>query len=201
MSEDQSTMADEIATKLTEQAAPATEAPAEKPKEPTIMEQLAKLKELRKEGPLSLSQELLATRLQKKITAQTRNQKTQRKMFETYFLEPQKKRHEKLMKRVDIVREQIGKADFKMLRDIFTVNTPEQKDDTGKVVQAASSQVNYEGLLKEALNVIAMQREGRMEAGLRKRSTGRSSDRRAHRTLIKFLHDRSEEEAARAAAK
>jgi len=190
---------EELANAIKEETPATTE--AEKPKEPTIMEKLAALKELRKKGPLSLSQELQASRLQKKITAQERQKKAQRKMFETYFLEPQKKRHEKLMKRVGVVREQIGRADFKMLRDIFTVNTPEQKDETGKVIQAASSRVNYEGLLLEAANVIAMQREGRIEAGLRKRTTGRSSDRKAHRSLIKFLHDRTAEEAARAASK
>jgi len=167
----------------------------ETPKEPTPQEKVKALLEQRKEEGLSLSEELQLSRLQKKLKKAKRNQNAQREMFEKLFLGAQKKRVAKMMKQVRVARELIGREDYKMLRDIFTVKTEEKKDEKGNVLSPARTDVNYYGLLLESKNVIAMQREQRIKAGKRKRSTGRSSDRRAHKSLLNFLLNRNAEEA------
>lgn len=177
----------------------AAAAAAEKAKEPTAQDKLNVLLARQKEFHLSMKEELEISRLRKTIKAQTRSRKAQRSMFEEYFLKPQKKSHQKMMKQVRVVRDQIGRQDFRMLRDIFTQVTPEQKDEVGNVLQPASAQVNYPALLAEAKNVMVMQREHRIKAGLRKRTTGRSSDRATHKSTLDFLLKRNAEETVKAA--
>lgn len=175
-------------------------AEAEKAKEPTLQDKLNVLLKKKKENKsLSLKEEMQATRLAKQIKAQTRQRKAQRTMFEEYFLKPQKKQERKLMNEVRRMRDEIGRKDFQMLRDIFTVTVPEKKDEHGKVLEAETKQVNWYGLILEARNVIVVQREQRIKAGLRKRTTGRSSDRKSHKAAIGFLLKRNAEETLKAA--
>lgn len=178
---------------------PEAAAAAEKAKEPTAQDKLNVLLDRQKGFHLTMKEQMEMKRLRKTIKAQSRMRKAQRGMFEEYFLKPQKKSQAKMMKQVRVVREQIGRQDFKMLRDIFTQNTPEQKDEAGNVLQPASSQVNYQALLAESKHVIVMQREHRIQAGLRKRTTGRSSDRKSHKGTLNFLLARNAEETVKAA--
>lgn len=176
---------------LTPEAAEA--AATEKAKEPTAQDKLNVLLERQKGFHLTMREEMQMRRLKKEIKAGTRSRGSQREMINKYFIEPQKKKQEKLMKQVRVVKDQIGRKDFQMLRDLFTVQTPEQKDEAGKVIQPTSSYVNYEGLIAEAKNVIVMQREMRMVAGKRSRKSGRSSDRKSHKLAYAFLMDRNQE--------
>lgn len=203
MSEDQVTTevkADTVAgqdatvTMTPEAAAEAAKA-AEKAKEPTAQDKLNVLLARSKEYYLTTREELEMRRLKKQIKMGSRARAKQRTMVEKYFLEPQKKKNAKLMKQVEVAKSQIGRKNFQMLRDLFTVPVNEQKDETGKIIQPASSYVNYEGLIAESKNVIVIQREERINSGKRKRSTGRSSDRKAHKGALSFLLNRNQEAA------
>ncbi len=91
------------------------------------------------------------------------------------------------------LEKQIGSQDFKMLKQVCMVDIPEQKNEQGEVVQAARQELNKQALITEARNLIVLQREERIKKGLRKRTTGRSSDRSAHRSKVKFLSARAEQ--------
>lgn len=109
------------------------------------------------------------------------------------------KQHQRVNKRIRIeleaLEKTIGKKDFALLKDICTVNTPEQKNEKGEVVQEASKYVNKQALMREAKNLIVLQREERIKKGLRKRSTGRGSKRRNHASMVAFLTQRNIEAA------
>ena len=87
----------------------------------------------------------------------------------------------------------LGKEDYKTLRDICTIHTPEQKNEKGEVTAKAASFLNRKALLSEGRLILALKREQRITAGQRKRSTGSSSARKAHRATINFIHMRDAE--------
>jgi hypothetical protein len=93
----------------------------------------------------------------------------------------------------------IGIEDFKMLKEICTVVTPEVKNEQGEVTQAASKRLNKEALIVEAKNLIVLKRESRIEAGIRSRSSGRGSSRKAHSSSLKFILARNQTAAQEAA--
>lgn len=109
------------------------------------------------------------------------------------------KHYRRASKRIDTelrsLRRIIGKNDFALLKDICTVNNPEQKNDKNEVTQEASTFVNKKALMTEARHLIVLQREERMKNGLRKRSSGTSRERAAHNSMVRFLTSRNEEAA------
>ncbi len=85
----------------------------------------------------------------------------------------------------------VGKDAYNDLREICTIPIPEQKDKDGKVTEEASSYVNKYALINELRNLIVLKREDRIQAGKRKRSTGRSSQRKTHSGTVRLLNKRS----------
>lgn len=112
------------------------------------------------------------------------------KMFADYQAK-QRRSYLKVLSRVRVLKEEMGADDFNVLKDICTVRTPEVKNEAGEVTQEAKSQVNYQALLAEGRLVIALNRESRIKAGLRKRSSGNTSTRRNHSIIIKFIEARN----------
>ena len=94
----------------------------------------------------------------------------------------------------------LNPEDLKMLKQICTVNVPEQKNDKGEVTQKAYSYINKNALIGESRNAIALAREARILMGKRKRSTGRHSKRKAHRAALNLLAKRLEEHKAQESA-
>jgi len=156
----------------------------------TPAERLNELKALQKEGVLSTKQSLEMRKLNKVSSSAKKQQKSFQKMVKSWQ-ENQSKQNRRLMQSVKEVFDIIGKKNFKMLKDLYTVNVEEKKDDQGNVTQKASSYVNYVGLLQEAKHVIIVEREARIKAGKRKRTTGKSSKRSAHQLALRFLENRN----------
>lgn len=143
-------------------------------------------------GPVT--QMLRDGKVRKALLAQ-KNQQTDMKNY----IQRVVKQHRRVNKRINTelksLEKTIGRKDFALLKDICTVNTPEQKNDKGEVVQEASKYVNKGALMREARNLIVLQREERIKKGLRKRSTGRSSKRASHSSMVKHLTQRNIEAA------
>ena len=116
------------------------------------------------------------------------------KMFKRYE-ESQAKAQKQLNAKVRRLRNELGKEDFEVLKDICTIRTPEQKNDKGEVTQEASSVVNFRALFIEGRFALTLNREARILAGKRKRTTGRGSDRIAHKNLVNYINSRSSETA------
>jgi hypothetical protein len=131
----------------------------------------------------------ISNAMRKKMRAQ---QKSFQQMYKN-FEERREKDRLKLLKESKRMKDLIGREDYNALKDICTVHTPEQKDEKGEVTTKASSFVNHKALIEEAKLVLVLQREERIKAGLRKRSTGRSSDRQAHRSTMNFIHMRNDD--------
>lgn len=168
---------------------------------PTPKELLQKLKDDRKfQSGLTVSQQLEMRRLSKKLNGQSRQGAQFRAMFEQYN-KRQTDHARRMMTRVRVLADTIGRHNMRMLKDLFTVNVPEQKDAEGAVTQAAHTYINFDGLLVEGRNVIVMEREARMAAGQRKRTTGRHSRRTMHNSAYNYLMKRNETEAAKQVAR
>lgn len=89
------------------------------------------------------------------------------------------------------LKERVGKKEFALLKTLATVATPEKKDEKGEVIQKATSHLNHELLFQEGQNLITILRESRMKSGKRKRTTGRSSKRKAHRSRLNAIIERN----------
>lgn len=127
--------------------------------------------------------------MRKKMRAQQQSFQQMYKNFE----ERREKDRLKLIKESKRMKDLIGREDYNALKDICTVHTPEQKYENGQVTAKATSFVNHKALIEEAKLVLVLQREERIKAGLRKRSTGRSSDRQMHRSTMNFIHMRNDD--------
>lgn len=167
----------------------------------TAVGELTLLLQKQKQDGLNLREQLRRDRLKKQIVHGQRQRKHQNNMFRKMYIAPQRKQLNALMNRVGVIRSSISKQDFQLLRELFTVQVPEQKNESGEVTQAAASYVNWYGLLQEGKNVIVVQREERIKAGLRKRTTGRRSDRASHRSAIDLILKRNAEETIKEAQK
>lgn len=127
---------------------------------------------------------------QKKRMRQQQEQFAQ--MFKSYQEKQQKQR--KIFKRAALsLRNALCKEDYNNLKNICTVRVSEQKNEAGEVTRKASSYVDYRALAIEGRLTIAVQREQRIKSGHRKSTTGRSSDRKAQKNLMKFINRRNEE--------
>lgn len=114
------------------------------------------------------------------------------KMFQGY--EERRAKAEKKLKEESLrMKDLIGRTDYNVLKDICTIHTPEQKDEKGEVTAEASSFVNHKALIEEAKLLLVLKREERIKLGTRKRSTGRSSDRKAHGGLVNFINQRNDD--------
>jgi hypothetical protein len=102
-----------------------------------------------------------------------------------------RKRSAKFKEMLAQAEAQVGKDEYDALVAVCTVQVPEKKDKDGNVLQPASSNVNYRALLAEAKNLAVLQREKRIKAGERKRSTGRSSRRRRHSSTLQVILNRN----------
>jgi len=159
----------------------------------SIMDQLAALVEKRKTVGVTTLEEIRISQLKKQAKAMKRARNRHQKAMETLYIAPHRRRVNKLMFQVRAIKQALDPKDFAMLKDIFKVVTqPEVKDENGVVSQKEQSFVNWQGLVPEGRNVIAVQRQERIKAGVRKRSTGRSSDRSAHSSSMSHVYRRNE---------
>lgn len=62
-----------------------------------------------------------------------------------------------------------------------------------------TTRVNIRSLISELRNLSALNREERIQRGLRKRTTGRASDRKRHSATMEFIVKRNEQLKAQAA--
>lgn len=134
------------------------------------------------------------------VTAAPQPSKTQLKAFKKMqkqqnkaiakMMERNAKTKEKLNKELKTLKRKVGNDSWKVLTDICTVNVPEQKNDEGVVIQEANTYVNKYALLVEAKNLLVMMRQSRIDKGLRKKTSGSSSQRRAHKSKYDFLMGR-----------
>lgn len=89
-----------------------------------------------------------------------------------------------LKERLFKLKQQLGKEEFKLLKSLSTAEIPEQKNEAGEVTKPKSFHVNYDMMFAEAKNLNVLMRERRMVAGERKRTTGSSSKRKAHKSRL-----------------
>lgn len=128
------------------------------------------------------------TKKQKKSIAK---QEQQMKGLYARIRVQQQKARRKLKVQVALIRSSLGAEDFKNLKDICTQNIPEQKGPDGSVIQKSRSVVNYRALVVEGKQAIVLNREARILAGQRKRSTGRASQRKAHVGSLNYINLRN----------
>lgn len=142
---------------------------------------------------------------EKKLSkTQEKKNRRQNKSFTKRFIDMLQKNNEqriKLENKIERLRMALGKEEFAALKTIATVPVPEQKNDKGEITQEATTTINYGLLFYEGQNVLAIMKEGRIKAGTRKRTTGRSSRRKAHRARLKFINERNAQLTALANAK
>lgn len=127
--------------------------------------------------------------------AERRRMKRQGKSIRTFINQMHKnqaKQKHKFNVAANAVMQQLGYEEFDALVAICTVKQPETKDDKGNVTKKASEFVNWKALFAEAKNMVVLRREQRILRGERKRSTGRSSDRKRHKTSLKFIKERGD---------
>lgn len=121
------------------------------------------------------------------------------KVIVTMRHERQKKQN-RVNRQLKELEKQIGTDDFEAIKVMVTTFHPEQKDEKGNVVQQAHNAVNHKALLTEAKNFLILRRERRMKnienpdgtvtARTRKRTSGRSSDRKAHKIAYNHIIER-----------
>lgn len=165
-----------------------------KPAEPTTEEKIQAILAKRKEAPLSLKDSTELRKLKKQLKAIQVQRGYFQKMIGQWRRNDDKAK-KRLLSQVRAASKTLGAQNFSMLKDLYTQVVPEQKDDKGEVIQPATTTVNYQGLLVEARHAIVIEREARIKAGKRKKTTGRSSSRRDHRNTFNFLTRRNAEEA------
>lgn len=161
-------------------------------------EKLDNLLKLQKEEGLSVKQETEKRKLQKGLKMFKRQRNQFQKMLNKWRSQDSK-RQGTLLNATAAARREIGEKNFAMLKDLYTINVPEQKDETGNVTQQAQTVVNYPGLVRESKHVVAMERESRILAGKRSRRSGSSNTRRVHKSTMDFLLKRTAEETVRQA--
>jgi len=130
---------------------------------------------------------------EKKMAKMSKKSNKQIKKIMKMIQDNQRKNQVKMKEEIERMKISVGKENFNALKAICTIQIPEKKDEQGNVIQAAANQVNFQALEKEVKNLLVLQREKRILEGKRKRSTGRSSDRKAHKARYKFLLNRNKE--------
>lgn len=180
---------------LAEAMATEVEKKAEEVKpEPTTEEKIQAILTKRKTAPLSLKDSTELRILKKQLRAVQVQRGYFQKVIGQWRKNDEKARN-RLVRQIRAASKTLGKQNFAMLKDLYTQTTPEQKNEAGEITQAASSNVNYQGLLAEAKHAIVLERESRIKSGKRKKTTGRSSKRRNHKDTFNFLTKRNAEES------
>lgn len=163
--------------------------------ETQVVAQTETTQEAVKTEELTGMRKALAARKARKQALKRKKQESGFKTMIERYTSQQKRMSKRIKVEMKVLESTIGAEDFKMLKDICTNTIPEQKNEAGEVTQAAKRELNKHALMKEARNLIALQREERIKLGLRKRTTGRSSDRRRYKSEVAFLTQRNKEAA------
>lgn len=143
-------------------------------------------------------QKILASRKARKLAINRKQQESGFKKYINSIMARHKRVNKRITSELKVLKNIIGAKDFAMLQEICTVTTPEQKNEQGEVTQPERKDVNKQALMTEARNLIVLQREERIKKGLRKKTTGRTSKRSAHRSAVKYLTDRNKQAAQEA---
>lgn len=121
-----------------------------------------------------------------------RNQQAYKKQMEDY-IEFSKTKQAQEAKKFQILKERVGRNIYKNLKKASTVTIPEKKnEETGAVLEAERTVLDKDKFLRELNFAVIVLREDRILKGVRKRSTGRSSDRREHAAVIRHIKARAE---------
>jgi hypothetical protein len=131
-------------------------------------------------------------KMNKKQKKSVARQERQLKQLYARAKTEQERSRRKVRNSVAFLKSVLGAEDFNNLKDICSYNIPEQKGPDGSIVQAAKKGVNYRALIVEGNLVIAMNRESRILSGKRKRTTGRASKRKSHRSTVNYANMRSQ---------
>lgn len=126
--------------------------------------------------------------------AERRSMKKQSKRMQGFIKKLQdhnKKNRDKFNQTLAQLKSRLGVDEFNALQAICTIKQAEQKDAEGKVISEAQEFVNWRAFLAEAKNLLVLRKQARIAAGKRKKTTGRSSDRKKHRSSLKFLEERA----------
>lgn len=113
------------------------------------------------------------------------------------YMEFNRRAGAKQTKKFKILKGYVGKDIYNNLKKACTVTVPEQKNEAGEITQAAQTVVDQNKFLKELHFAIIVLREDRIERGLRKRTTGRHSDRAFHVSAVAEIKRRTAEIIAR----
>ncbi len=133
-------------------------------------------------GPMSNKMRKLIRKQQQMMKANYQNYLVQ--------VESMRKKEEAKLKQLKSV---VGKDVYKNLRKACTETIPEVKAEDGTVTTPAKKVVNKGKFLRELSLAIVVLREDRILKGKRKRSTGRSSDRKNHKQSLKAILTRFEQ--------
>jgi hypothetical protein len=138
----------------------------------------------------------------KRMLKMAKKQGKQYKKLFARFQKTQEAKKEALAERLFKLKQQIGKEEFKLLKSLSTAEIPEVKNEAGEVTRPKSFHVNYDMMFAEAKNLTVLMRQRRLESGERKRTTGRSSKRKAHKSRLAAVVARNKrlEEAGNALA-
>ena len=85
----------------------------------------------------------------------------------------------------------LTKEEARQLEEICTVNIPEQKNEAGEVTALSQSYVDWGVFVKEANFIKVLKRQERINSGLRKSSSGRSSKRKSHKSTLAYVISRN----------
>ena len=120
-----------------------------------------------------------------------KQQKMMKSNYENYLVQIQsvRRKEEAKFKQLKSV---VGNDVYKNIRKACIETTAEIKDEAGNIVQPETKAVNKGKFLRELSLAIIVLREDRILKGKRKRSTGRSSNRKAHKTALKAILERFE---------
>lgn len=132
-----------------------------------------------------------AAKSRKEVLAKRKQESYFKKMVSKYT-EQSQQLNSKIARQLELLEESLGSDDFAMLATICTTITPEVKNESGEVTQEAREELNKQALLIEGKNLIALKREDRIKAGLRKRSSGRSNRRRLYAAQMRYINSRNE---------
>jgi hypothetical protein len=133
-------------------------------------------------GPMSNKMRKLIKKQQQMMKANYQNYLVQ--------VESMRKKEEAKFKQL---KETVGKSTYKAIRKACIETVPEVKAEDGTVTTPTKQVLNKGKFLRELSLAVIVLREDRILKGVRKRSTGRSSKRKAHRESLKAILARFEQ--------
>jgi hypothetical protein len=118
-----------------------------------------------------------------------RAQKAYQKQFNDYMEYSRRKQVEET-KKFKLLKYQVGANIYNNLKKACMVTVPEQKNEAGEVVQKSKTVLDANKFLRELHLAIVVLREARIIEGKRKRTTGRSSNRAYHNSVMSAIKER-----------